>query len=120
MNKWAEHVGPEVIINNVGPMLTQENPELRTEALKWILKQKDAIKTSEVKDLVKALVSCLSDKTPAIRNMAEEVITCVMPITGYTAFQTVLSDLLPAVQNSIKPILEKVKKNVGVTNVPQD
>lgn len=22
MDKWAEHVGPEVIINNVGPMLT--------------------------------------------------------------------------------------------------
>ena len=22
MGKWAEHVGPEVIINNVGPMLT--------------------------------------------------------------------------------------------------
>lgn len=38
MDKWAEHVGPEVIINNVGPMLTQENPELRSEALKWIIK----------------------------------------------------------------------------------
>ena len=86
MDKWAEHVGPEVIINNVGPMLTTENPELRTEALKWIIKQKDAIKTSEVKDLTKALVSCLSDKTPAIRNMGEEVVSYVMPFTGYAAF----------------------------------
>lgn len=38
MDKWAEHAGPEVIINNLGPLLTQENPELRTEALKWIIK----------------------------------------------------------------------------------
>jgi hypothetical protein len=83
MDKWAEHVGPEVIINNVGPMLTQENPELRTEALKWIIKQKESIKTSEVRELVKPLVSCLSDKTPAIRTMAEEVCSYVMPCTGY-------------------------------------
>lgn len=62
MDKWAEHVGPEVIINNLTPMLVQENPELRTEALKWIIKQKEFIKTSELKDLVKPLVSCLSDK----------------------------------------------------------
>lgn len=86
MDKWAEHAGPEVIINNVGPMLTQENPELRTEALKWIIKNKDAIKTSEVKEIVKALVSCLSDKTPAIRTMGEEVCVYVMPYTGYQAF----------------------------------
>lgn len=84
MDKWAEHVGAEVIINNVAPMLTQENPELRSEALKWILKNKDAIKTSETtKEFVKALVSCLSDKAPTIRNMAEEVSTHVMPLTGY-------------------------------------
>jgi hypothetical protein len=38
MDKWAEHVAPEVIINNVAPLLTTENPELRTEALKWIIK----------------------------------------------------------------------------------
>jgi hypothetical protein len=54
--------------------------------LKWIIKNKDHIKKAEVKELVKPLVSCLSDKTPAIRNMAEEVISCVMPLTGYTVF----------------------------------
>ena len=54
--------------------------------LKWIIKNKDAIKTSEVKESIKPLVQCLSDKAPAIRNMAEEVICCVMPMTGYSAF----------------------------------
>lgn len=38
MDKWAEHVGPEIILNNLGVMLTQENPELRTEGLKWMIK----------------------------------------------------------------------------------
>jgi hypothetical protein len=86
MDKWAEHVGAEVIINNMAPMLTQENPELRTEGLKWMIKQKDAIKTSEMKEYIKALVSCISDRTPAIRNLAEEVISYVMPNTGYGPF----------------------------------
>lgn len=59
--------------------------------------------------MVKPLVQCLSDRAPAIRTMAEEVICSVMPITGYQAFQAVMADLLPAVANTIKPILEKVK-----------
>lgn len=56
MDKWAEHAGPEVIINIGGPLVSQENPELRTEMLKWIIKNKESLKTSEVRDLVKPLV----------------------------------------------------------------
>jgi len=44
MDKWANEVGAEVIINTLAPMLVQENPELRNEALTWIIKNKDAIK----------------------------------------------------------------------------
>jgi hypothetical protein len=98
MDKWAEHAGPEVVIAIGGPLVITENPELRSEMLKWIIKNKESIKkVVEIKDLVKPLVSCLNDKTPAIRNLAEECITNVMPITGYSAFQPVISDLLPAV-----------------------
>lgn len=71
MDKWAVQIGPEQIINNVVVLLIQENPELRTEALTWIIKNKESIKTSEVKELVKPMVSCLNDKSPNIRNMAE-------------------------------------------------
>jgi hypothetical protein len=53
---------------------------------KWILKNKEAIKQSEVRELIKPLIQCLNDKTPAIRNMAEEIISYVMPLTGYGAF----------------------------------
>ena len=44
MDKWANEVGAEVIINTLAPMLVQENPELRNEALTWIIKNKEAIK----------------------------------------------------------------------------
>ena len=71
MNKWGEHVGPEVVINNVIPMLLTENPELRDEALKWVLKNKDSLKQCEPKDFPKALSSCLTDKVPTVRSMAE-------------------------------------------------
>ena len=64
MDKWAEHVGPEIIINNLPPQIQLDNPESRTESLKWVLGKKDALKTSEVKELVKPLVAALSDKTP--------------------------------------------------------
>jgi len=65
--------------------------------LKWIIKNKESIKLCEVRELIKPLVSCLSDKTPAIRTAAEEVLVSVMPITGYQPFQPVISDMLPAV-----------------------
>jgi hypothetical protein len=38
MDKWAEHVGPEVIINNLPAQIALDNPESRTESLKWIIK----------------------------------------------------------------------------------
>lgn len=36
-----------------------------------------------MKEYTKALVSCLTDRNPAIRSLAEEVISYVMPNTGY-------------------------------------
>jgi hypothetical protein len=43
-----------------------------------------------------------------------------MPLTGYQAFQAVMTDLLPAQQQSMKPVLEKIKQKVGVINAPAD
>ncbi len=116
MEKWAEHCGADLVITIGGPMVSQENPELRTEMLGWVIKNKESLKqcTPDVhKELVKPFVECLSDKTPSIRNSAEELICSLMPLAGYGPFQTVISNLKPAVQNAIKPILEKVKAKVG-------
>ena len=43
-----------------------------------------------------------------------------MPLAGAQAFATVVSDLKPAVQQTIKGILEKVKSKVGPCNAPLD
>ena len=68
--------------------------------------------------MCKPLIECLNDKTPAIRSLADEVILSVMPLTGYSPFQTAISSLKPAVQQTMKPILEKIKAKVG-TIAPQ-
>lgn len=100
MDKWAELCGAELVISLGGPMVSLENPELRTEMLQWILKNKDSIKQvpgDALKEMIKPLVECLSDKTPAIRNLAEETIGYVMPLTGYPPFQAITANLKPAV-----------------------
>ena len=87
----------------MGPLLVQENPELRSEGLNFITKHKDTIKLisgPDCKDnLVKPIISCLTDKAPAIRNLAEPLTYEIMAITGYPPFKSVLDDLKPAVQN---------------------
>ena len=96
-DKWADVIGPETVINYLIPLLAQENPEMRQEGMTWIKKHNDAISKGDVKEFVKPLVACLSDKSPAIRQLAESIIEEVMPITGYQSFQAVLKDLKPAV-----------------------
>lgn len=56
MNKWAEAIGDHKIIDSLAPYLTEGNPELREEALTWILAHKAALKKVEHKELVAPLV----------------------------------------------------------------
>jgi cytoskeleton-associated protein 5 len=78
-------------------VITTENPELRTEGLKWITENKDSIKEAEVKEMIKPLIACLTDKGKAIRDSSENLISIIMPIVGYQAFMTNTKDFLPAV-----------------------
>ena len=111
INKWSDAIGPENIINHVGKVIEKENPEIRSVLLEWILKHKDQIPNCEVSSLPKPLVEWLQDKAPAIRGMAEKVVAEVMPHSGPGAFKKLLKDLKPAVQNSVKPIIEKCIAN---------
>jgi len=49
----------------------------------------------------------LQDKAPAIRQMAEKAIIEVLPFSGTGPFKKLMADLKPAVQNTIKPLIEK-------------
>jgi len=83
MNKWAEAIGAEKIINHLGEFIIVENPEARTEGLKWILLHEGSIASSDSETLVKPLVACLTDRSKPIRELAENVSRHVMAITGH-------------------------------------
>lgn len=107
INKWAVSIGPENIINSIGSVIEKENPEIRSVLLDWILQNKAAIPRCETDGLPKSLIECLQDKAPAIRQMAEQVIVEIMPFSGTAPFKKLMKDLKPAVQNSIKPLIDK-------------
>ena len=71
------------------------------------MKNKESISKSSLEDFPKALVSWIQDKIPAIRSLAEEVIIEVIPFAGAAAFRKIVSDLKPAIQNTVKPQIEK-------------
>ena len=87
-NKWSDAISPEWIINYLAEKLTTENPELRTEGLKWITSNQESIKDAETKEMIKPLIACLTDKLKAIRDSAENLIMIVMPLVGYQAFMS--------------------------------
>jgi len=107
IEQWSEAVGAEVLIGSVGAVIVKDNPEIRTVLLDWVVTKKDSIAKAELGSLPKALVSCLQDKAPKIRGMAELVIIEVLPHTGPAPFKKIVKDLKPAVQNSVKPLMTK-------------
>jgi len=70
---------------------------LRDEGFKWILSNKEEIKTADHTVMVKPLISCLSDKAGKIRVAAEEVVVAVMGYIGAAPFTAATKDLKPAV-----------------------
>ena len=47
--------------------------------------------------MIKPFIACLTDKSKAIRESSEALISILMPIVGYQAFMTNTKDFLPAV-----------------------
>ena len=99
-------------------MLIVENPEARSEGLKFIMLHESSIKDAETKEMVKPLVACLTDKAKAIRELAEQVIKVVMPLVGHSKFLEATKDRPTAVQQTLKPILEKIKGQVAAAAAP--
>lgn len=91
-NKWSDAIGPEKIINHLAEVVAVENPEARSEGLKWILLHESSVAQCDAQTLVKPIVSCLSDKSKAIRELAENVGKLVMAITGHATFLAATKD----------------------------
>lgn len=115
-NKWSEAIGPEYVIQNMCGYLTDGNPEMRTECLKWITNNKEAIAKCEHPPIIKPLIMCLTDKSGPIRVMADEVIVTTMGSVGFAPFTENIRDLKPAVQQTVRPLLEKAKAKMIAAN----
>ena len=63
--------------------------------------------------MVKPLVTCLTDKSKQIREDCQKVIMVVMPITGHQEFYDKLKDMKAAVQQTLRPMLDKIKAEAG-------
>ena len=109
MNKWADAIGADKIINHLGEVINVENPEARNEGLKWILLHETSIASCDHSTLIKPLISCMTDRSKDIRNLAENVSLPVMKLAGHPKFMDAIKDRPPAVQQTLKPILEKIK-----------
>ena len=96
-----------------GKIIQPDNPEIRTALLKFLIENKDSIQKSEVDQLIKPLIDCLSDKTPEIRKLAEEVVLETMRSSSYDLFLKGIQDLKPAMKQTIKPILDSCKQKIG-------
>ena len=74
--------------------------------------------------MYKPLIACLTDRSGKIRTLAEQVIVLVMGFTGAGPFTSGIKDLKPAVQNSVRPLLEKAKAKCiadgGTVDVPME
>ena len=97
-DKWSEAIGAEHVIQCMCTYLTDGNPEMRNECLKWICDNKAAIAKCDHKEMVKPLIICMTDKSGPIRTMTEELIVVTMGYAGFSPFQEGIRDLKPALQ----------------------
>jgi len=119
LNKFLEVIGIEPILETIGLVLEKNNPELRIEALRWILKNKESVKEVDTSYLVKTLIVVRQDKVKEIRELADDVIAIVIESTGYQLFFNSIQDLKPVVKNSLESVLEKYKPQINIPETIQ-
>jgi hypothetical protein len=105
LDKFSEVCGAELAINSMGLLLEKDNPELRSELLKWINK-KDLSK-ADTSLLISPLIAVMQDRSKEIRILGEEVLGQVIHYTGYQSFVEALQDLKPIVKSSLLEVIKK-------------
>lgn len=107
LEKFAEMIGFENILQYCPSFLLTDNYELRHDLLKLILKFKASLIKLDCKELIPGILSCLLDKTPLIRNLAEEITKEMLKIININNFYIAMKEFKPAIANTIKSIIEK-------------
>lgn len=111
IDKWAVETGAENIIMYVSMPLMQDNPEMRTELLNWLLAHKETFNKCDVKVMVPGIINCLQDKSVNIRNASEILFGEVVEIVGFDSFTPFLKDIKPAVMSSLKQVFDRYRSS---------
>ena len=109
IDKWSAETGAESIISYAATPLMQDNPELRTELLNWLLAHKESFGKCDMKPMAPCILNCLQDRTANIRNAAELLYGQVIEYIGFDSFQPLLKDIKPAVVNTLKQVFDKYR-----------
>lgn len=117
LEKWSEMIGFESVLVYCNTYLLIENFELRTDLLKLILKNKSALSKFDTKELIPGVLSCLIDKTPSVRGLAEELAKEMLKIININNFYMSMNHYKPAIANTIRGIIEKYSSLICVEPV---
>ena len=118
IDKWAKEAGPESIIQFSAATLQQENPELRSELINWLLAHKENLRNCELEPFIPSLLMCLQDRVAGIRNGGELLFAEVIGMVGFDAVTPHLKDIKPAIINTLKPIIDKYRTQSAVEEPP--
>jgi cytoskeleton-associated protein 5 len=113
IDKWAHEAGAEYVISYSCEILKQENPELRSELINWLLAHKDSLPKVDLNPMIPSLISCLQDKSAGIRNSAEILFADVIEQVGYNALKPHLKNIRPAFLSTLQPIFDKYRNETG-------
>lgn len=91
--------------------LIVDNYEYRNEVLKLLIKHKSKINAEakyDFKELIPSITSCLMDKNPNIRKLAEDLFKDILTVVHLSNFQSfIITTYKPAQQSQLKAIFEK-------------
>ena len=118
IEKFINIIGFDYISFAIPQFLNEENYEMRFELLKILTKNKGIFsnKLDNIKDYISPIISCILDKSPIIRNMAEEVSKELLRYININCFYEQLRNLKPAIANSVKNIIDKYSSLICVGN----
>ena len=114
LEKIGNEVGQDAIISSALPMIAQDNPEIRTEVINYVLKYADFLPKVDIRSNVNAILSALQDKSKEIRANTERLLEKCVNVIGAGPFSTAVKDFKSAIQNDLKPIISKYESTTDL------
>ncbi|KAL4477492.1 hypothetical protein ABPG74_002642 [Tetrahymena malaccensis] len=107
LEKWAELIGIEQIINFIPPFLGYESLEIKNELMNYIIKNSESYLKSDLKSFTVPILQRLTDKTKEIRTLAEQILEITLQVFPISHFYDSVKDFKPAVVQQLRLIFEK-------------